>query len=125
MAEEPPPPDTRPTDDLMDAGYAALADGEYETALALAAELRRRRHSSNFEVEARARWAIGEREAALRLLEEGVATAPKRAPLWHWLACYRSDLGRYDAALEAFAKEAEFEHVSASSHAYNVAVVYE
>jgi tetratricopeptide (TPR) repeat protein len=78
-----------------------------------------------FEVEARARWDRGEREQAIAVLEEGVAKAPGAAPLWHWLGCYRSDLGRFEGALEAFAREAEFELASPGANAYNVAVVYE
>lgn len=115
----------RETQALMGDGYAALRENRIDDALAIAAELRRRRHSSNFEIEARARWARGEREAAVAVLEEGVNIAPKATPLWHWLGCYRSDLGRYEPALEAFTREAEFESVSPSTNAYNVAVVYE
>jgi tetratricopeptide (TPR) repeat protein len=115
----------RPTESLMDDGYTALREERIDDALAIARELRNRRHSSAFEIEARARWHQGERDAAVRVLEEGVGKAPKASPLWHWLACYCSDLGRYDAALEAFAREADFEDVVPSANAYNVAVVLE
>lgn len=110
---------------LMDEGFDALRDGRLDDALAVATKLRERRHSSSFEIEARSRWERGEREEAINVLEQGVARVPHASPLWHWLACYRSDVGRYDGALEAFAREAEFEEVSASGNAYNVAVVYE
>ena len=119
------PPADESTGSLMDCGYAALERDEHDEALALAAELRRRRHSSCFEIEARARWAMGERDAAVAVLEEGVEKAAKAWPLWHWLGTFRSNLGRYEAALEAFAREAEFEEVPPSASAYNIAVVYE
>jgi tetratricopeptide (TPR) repeat protein len=110
---------------LTDAGYAALAEGHVDDALRIARELRGLRHSSCFELEARARWERGERDEAVTVLEEGVAKAPGAAPLWHWLGCYRSDLGRFEPALEAFAREAEFEGAPPAVNAYNVAVVYE
>jgi tetratricopeptide (TPR) repeat protein len=110
---------------LVDEGHAALEAGDLDNVLSIAAELKSRRHSCCFELEARARWEKDEREQAIAVLEEGVAKAPGAAPLWHWLGCYRSDLGRCDAALEAFAREAEFEHPSPGANAYNVAVVYE
>src|SRR4051812_26314819 len=120
-----PSPDIGDKERLIDEGFGALAEGRLEDALTIADKLRSLRHSSHFEIEARARWERGEREQAVAVLEEGVAKVPKASPLWHWLGTYRSDLGRFDAALEALAKEAEFEHVPPSANAYNVAVVYE
>lgn len=117
--------DERPTDDLMNDGLAALREERYDDALAVAAVLRERRFSGSFEIAARAHWANGEHDRAIEVLEDGVAKAPGAAPLWHWLACYRSDMGNYPAALDAFEKEAEFEHVAASLTTYNIAVVHE
>jgi tetratricopeptide (TPR) repeat protein len=120
-----PADDERSTNQLSDDGFAALHDERYDEVLTIATELRKRRFSACFELEARARWEMGEREAAIAVLEEGVAKAAAAPPLWHWLGCYRSDIGRYEAALEAFEREAEFEVTSVSTNTYNVAIVYE
>src|SRR5688572_19774352 len=111
--------------ELMREGYAALQADEFDRALSIAAQLRRIRHSSGFEIEARARWAQSDYRGAIDVLEDGVTKAPGAGPLWHWLGCYRSDEGRYEAALEAFARESELESTGTSQNTYNIAIVYE
>src|SRR5688500_17234823 len=112
-------------DELMKHGFAALREERFEDALAMARKLHEMCYSGGFELEARARWEMGEHDEAIAVLERGVKVAPGAAAVWHWLACYRSDLGDYAAALEAFEKEAEFEDVAASMTTYNIAVVHE
>jgi len=109
---------------LSRAGFTALRENRPDDALTIASQLKQHRFSACFEIEARARWAKGERNRAVQVLQEGVTQASAVPSLWHWLACYQSDQGQYDHALEAFARESLLSG-SLTANSYNVAVVYE
>jgi tetratricopeptide (TPR) repeat protein len=87
---------------LADEGYRCLREKEYDQALDVAAKLRKLRYTAGFEIAALANAALGNLEEAVRNLEEGVKLAGGPWLNWQLLGNYRSDLGRYDAAADAF-----------------------
>jgi len=111
-------------DQLMDQGYALLADGKYKEARRAATKLYKLRHSSAFEIDARALWGLGRREDAIAALQTGVAKAPGASLLWHWLGCYQSDLGHFEDALAFFEREASVVGQDSLGNRYNVVLVH-
>jgi tetratricopeptide (TPR) repeat protein len=77
--------------------------GNYPGALELVAILRHRAFSGAYEVEARIFLAQGQLHEACRVLEEGIAVAPRVWVLHSLLGSCRSDLGEFEAALNHFA----------------------
>src|SRR5690349_2822394 len=82
--------------------YDALERGEWDAAEAIAAKLLAMQWSGGFEIAALAAQGRGDLARAASVLEEGVEKVPSVGSLWHLLGVIRSDLGRFDAALEAF-----------------------
>ncbi|MFQ5503149.1 MAG: hypothetical protein ACE5EQ_12785 [Phycisphaerae bacterium] len=78
-------------DQLYEAGMDALDDEDYRLALRLGLRLKRRRHSSAFEILARAYRGLDREDRAITILEKGVELAPDVGMLWHQLGCYYSD----------------------------------
>ncbi len=79
--------------------------------------------SGGFEIKALAARGRDEHERALRVLEEGVSRVPSSWMLWHLLGIVRSDLGRADEALDAFAQALSCEGCDAASVRFNRAIV--
>jgi tetratricopeptide (TPR) repeat protein len=109
---------------LAEEGFEALEEGEWRHALRIARQIKPLRYSAWFELAARALWSLGRRRWALEALERGVAAAPEAQPLWHWLACYRSDNGDYEGALEAFDREAQLPGTVLLGNLLNRAIVH-
>ena len=80
----------------------ALEAGALEEAERAAGELLELGWSGGFEIQALAARARGTDERAASVLEEGLSHVPEAWPLWDLLGIVRSDLGRYDGAMEAF-----------------------
>lgn len=102
--------------------YEALEAGEWSEADARAQKLLALGWSGGFEIAALAARGRGDAEAAARALEEGVEKAPAAWPLWHLLAVVRSDLGRYDDALDAFERALACEGSDAIAIRFNRAI---
>jgi tetratricopeptide (TPR) repeat protein len=87
---------------LADKGYELLRDEDYEAARDIAAQLEDLRYSAAFEIGAQAQAGLGDLDKAVEILERGVSKAPTVWLLWHLLGNYRSDLGRFDEAADAY-----------------------
>jgi tetratricopeptide (TPR) repeat protein len=109
----------------MHDGYDALNDGAHDRALAIADQLRSHRHTSGFEIGARALREMGRLDEAVELLREGVTKAPGLAVLWHYLGCYESDRGHFHLAIEALQRAKQCPDADLALELYNIAVVQE
>ncbi|WP_374623911.1 tetratricopeptide repeat protein [Pandoraea sp.] len=89
-------------DDLMAEAFAHLEAGDPESALEIGKRLESMQYSGAYEVQAMAYADMDEVEQAVAVLEAGVAHAPGVWLLWQLLGNYRSDLGRFPAAIEAY-----------------------
>ncbi|VVE50515.1 hypothetical protein PMO31116_04625 [Pandoraea morbifera] len=89
-------------DDLMTEAFAHLEAGDPESALEIGKKLESMRYSGAYEVQAMAYADMDEMEQAVAVLEAGVAHAPGVWLLWQLLGNYRSDLGRFPEAIEAY-----------------------
>ncbi|MBN4665039.1 hypothetical protein HUS70_09010 [Pandoraea nosoerga] len=89
-------------DDLMAEAFAHLEAGDPESALEIGKRLESMQYSGAYEVQAMAYADMDEMEQAVAVLEAGVAHAPGVWLLWQLLGNYRSDLGRFPAAIEAY-----------------------
>ncbi len=89
-------------DELMAEAFAHLEAGDPETALEIGKRLESMQYSGAYEVQAMAYADMDEMEQAVTVLEAGVAHAPGVWLLWQLLGNYRSDLGRFPAAIEAY-----------------------
>ena len=90
------------TEQLMEEGFEALAGHDTKRALRVARELKKLRHSSNFEIMALAHVAEGKTEQAVTVLKEGVGAAPTVWRLWQLLGNCYSDLERYTECHAAY-----------------------
>jgi tetratricopeptide (TPR) repeat protein len=89
-------------DELMAEAFAHLEAGDPESALEIGKRLESMQYSGAYEVQAMAYADMDEMEQAVAALEAGVAHAPGVWLLWQLLGNYRSDLGRFPAAIEAY-----------------------
>ncbi|VVD81418.1 hypothetical protein PHO31112_01121 [Pandoraea horticolens] len=89
-------------DELMAEAFAHLEAGDPESALEVGKRLESMQYSGAYEVQAMAYADMDEMEQAVAVLEAGVAHAPGVWLLWQLLGNYRSDLGRFPAAIEAY-----------------------
>lgn len=108
---------------LMERGFTALDGFDDERALRLAELLRQRRHTSGFEIGARALHALGRSDEAAGLLRQGLEIAPELGVLWHWLGTVLSDVGEYDPAAEAFERSIKLGGAPAGMELANLALV--
>ena len=86
---------------LIFEGFGALEIGDFERALRVGRVLHGHGHTSAFEIEARARWELEDRDRAIDVLKEGVQAVADQFVLWDYLASYLSDEGRFEEALQA------------------------
>lgn len=110
-------------DDLIQSAYEALRNRECERALDLSDELLSRRHSSGFEVKARALWSLERCDEAIACLREGIERAPSVSILWHFLGCFLSDLGSFEEAVPALQRAVNLSDVHRSNEMLNLAIV--
>jgi tetratricopeptide (TPR) repeat protein len=89
---------------LMEEGFEALAGHDTKRAMRIGRELKKLRHSSNFEIMAQAHVAEGQTEQAVRVLKEGVGEAPTVWRLWQLLGNCYSDLERFQDCHAAYRK---------------------
>lgn len=103
--------------------YDALERGEWDAAEAIASKLLAMQWSGGFEIAALAAQGRGDLARAASVLEEGVEKVPSVGSLWHLLGVVRSDLGRFEGALEAFDRALACEGSDAMSVRFNRAIV--
>ena len=114
--------DGEATDALMEKGFDLVAGEEFEEAIQIGLRLQERRHSSAFEILALAYAGLDETPKAVEVLEEGVAKVPAIWRLWQLLGNYRSDLGRYAEAEEAYGRALQCPAADLSSIQLNRAI---
>lgn len=103
--------------------FEALDACEWDAADARGDELLGMGWSGGFEVKALAAQGRGELVVALGVLEDGVSKVPSVWSLWLLLGIARSDLGRFDEALEAFDRALSCEGSDAVSVRFNRAIL--
>jgi tetratricopeptide (TPR) repeat protein len=89
---------------LAERGFELVEEGKCDEAIAVADELEVLRYTAGFEIRALSLAKLGRKEEAVETLESGVEKAPTLWLLWQLLGNYRSDLGRFDEAQEAYAR---------------------
>jgi tetratricopeptide (TPR) repeat protein len=87
---------------LYQRGRRLIDEKAYDEALDVARRLRKVRYSGAFEIEGMAYAGLGRDEDAVRMLREGLQSAPAIWLNWHQLGTCLSNLGRYDEALLAY-----------------------
>lgn len=85
-------------------GLEALEHRDFNKVLKFAAKLHDSRYTGAFELEARARYEMGDRQDATRILETGLRKYPNVYILASYLGEYQSNQGHYQLAIEAFEK---------------------
>jgi tetratricopeptide (TPR) repeat protein len=110
---------------LMEEGFEALASHDTKRAMKIARELKKLRHSSNFEIMALARVADGQTEQAVQVLKEGVGTAPTVWRLWQLLGNCYSDLERFQESHASYQRALQCPGADASTLHLNRAIALE
>lgn len=108
---------------LADRGYELLAEEDFDKALDVAKEVQDLGFSAGFEIAALALAGQERLDQAVRVLEEGVATAPEAWLNWQLLGNYRSDLERYEEAEAAYESALACPDVDSSSVRLNQAIL--
>lgn len=103
--------------------WQALHEGQHQCAALLGRLLRWARDPSGYEIEAFSLNYIGRRQDAIRLLEEGVARAPRAWLLWQLLGSLYSDEGRCSDADGAYGNALGCPEVDPHAVRYNMAVL--
>jgi tetratricopeptide (TPR) repeat protein len=104
--------------------HEALARQSWDEADTAAGELLDLGWSGGFEIRALAASGRGDLERAVRVLEEGTSLAAQAWSLWQLLGIYRSDLGRSEGALDAFARALACEGSDGASIRFNRAIAH-
>lgn len=89
---------------LFGKGIEALERRDFKRALRIAKQLHEGNYSGAFELEARARYEMGEPQEATRILEIGLRKFPTVYILASYLGEFQSNQGHYQLAIEAFEK---------------------
>ena len=110
---------------LIFEGFGALEIADFERALRAARELHNYDHTAAYEIEARARWEMGDHDRAIDVLKEGVDVAPELFILWDYLASFLSDEDRFDEALQAYYRSRECVDAPVDAIDFNIAIVYQ
>lgn len=108
---------------LAQKGYSLLAEGDYDGALEIAAQVEALCYSAAFEIAAQAYQGKDDPEAAIRELERGLELAPTVWSNWQLLGNYRSDLHRWEKAEEAYRRALDCPDVWIESVRLNQAVL--
>lgn len=87
---------------LMAVAFRLLKENDPEKALKIARRLEKMRYSGAFEIQALAYDDLDRKQKAIEVLEKGTRTVPDVWLLWQLLGNYRSDLGHYAKANEAY-----------------------
>ncbi|MCW5934786.1 MAG: hypothetical protein KIT45_10915 [Fimbriimonadia bacterium] len=111
-------------DAWMEEGFALLEEGEYERALKVADKLLKKKHTSGFEIKARAWWELGNTQQAIETLEEGLKIAPEIWVFWDMLGKIHSDEAQFQDALAAFQQVFQFPDADSNGNYYNIALTY-
>ncbi|MFT4646944.1 MAG: tetratricopeptide (TPR) repeat protein [Glaciecola sp.] len=112
-----------PSEAWISLGFQQLRDGEFEDALDTATKVEELRASAGFEIAAQAHANLGDPEAAVEVLERGVREAPNAWPNWQLLGNLYADVGRFDAAEDAYRDALQCEHVWSESIHLNQAIL--
>lgn len=94
--------DSDSIEELMNAGFAALTEENYDDAIRIGRQLIAMHHSSGFEIAGLAYQRQGKISEALELLEEGVNKAAPVWVLWKLLGDSYSDAERFEDAENAY-----------------------
>lgn len=109
---------------LFDKGLAELSRRNYARVLKIAAKLHKVRFSGAFELEARARYEMGDAQEATRVLEAGLRKYPRVYILASYLGEYQSNQGHFLLAIEAFDRARNGEQNADSFADLNIAICY-
>ncbi len=85
-------------------GLESLSFGDYQDVLKIAKKLHAANYSGAYELEARARYEMGDAQEATRILETGLRKFPTVYLLASYLGEFQSNQGHYQLAIEAFDK---------------------
>ena len=110
---------------LIFEGFGALEIADFERALRAARELHQYDNMAAYEIEARARWEMDDRDRAIEVLQRGVQVAPDMFILWDYLGSYLSDEERFEEALQAYYASRECEDAPHDAVDFNIAIVYQ
>ena len=109
---------------LYQKGVEALRLRDYDQVLRIASKLHQARYSGAFELEARARYEMGEPQEATRVLEVGLRKCPNVYLLASYLGEYQSNQGHYQLAIEAFDRARNGEQDVDSYADLNIGICY-
>jgi len=109
----------------MEEGFEALAGHDTKRAMRIGRELKKLRHSSNFEIMAQAYVADGQTEQAVQVLKEGVSAAPNVWRLWQLLGNCYSELERFQDCHSAYRRALECPGADTSTIHLNRAIALE
>lgn len=108
---------------LMDEAFEYLDNHKWKRAIKTGRKLLDLRHSSGFEILARAYAAQGKPKKTRQILQEAVELAPKVWILWELLGVACSDAGRYEEGAKAFQSALECPAANADSIHFNWAIM--
>lgn len=113
--------------EIANRAFAALNEGDLETAQALATQLEKLHYSAYFEIQALIYQKQDNPTAAIKILREGVSKAAAAWPLWQLLGNSLSDAGDFEGALDSYAHglELDLSDKSRASLHYNRAMVFQ
>jgi len=110
---------------LIFEGFGALEISDFERALRAARELHTFENTAAYEIEARARWEMDDRDRAIEVLQKGVQVAPDMFIHWDYLGSFLSDEERFDEALQAYYASRDCEEAPKDAVDFNIAIVYQ
>jgi tetratricopeptide (TPR) repeat protein len=109
---------------LYNKGLEALQLGNYNRVLKIANKLHEVHFSGAFELEARARYEMGDVQQATQVLEMGLRKTPGVYILASYLGEYQSNQGHYQLAIEAFDRARNGEQDIDSFADLNISICY-